>query len=67
MRLNLIDGIGGNSHNKPQFVILDYKPNKFKKHNISGVISLCGAMSSPINENINTYFKSLSKAFLIVS
>ena len=31
MKLNLIDGIGGNSHNKPQFVILDYKPNKFKK------------------------------------
>jgi leucyl aminopeptidase len=31
MGLNLISAVGGNSHNKPRFLIIDYKPPKSKK------------------------------------
>uniref|UniRef100_A0A6C0LGY0 Cytosol aminopeptidase domain-containing protein n=1 Tax=viral metagenome TaxID=1070528 RepID=A0A6C0LGY0_9ZZZZ len=31
MGLRLIDAVGGSSRNKPRFVVLDYKPPKYKK------------------------------------
>jgi leucyl aminopeptidase len=31
MGLRLIDAVGGSSRNKPHFVVLDYKPSKYKK------------------------------------
>ena len=31
MGLRLIDAVGGSSRNKPHFVVLDYKPPKYKK------------------------------------
>jgi leucyl aminopeptidase len=31
MGLRLIDAVGGSSRNKPQFIILDYKPSNYKK------------------------------------